>query len=416
MYFFKKILCTGLIFAMFLSPSGVRAEDLVDALTLVPFVPLMIDALMTVATGVYEYFVNGGHGIIYGLIWLFVGITIVLYLVKMYLPKSWVSLFGFSGGGEVMSGVSGTTVMENILKPGLRAVIAMVALLQIKPVYVTQWLVNPFLELGSIYTTEIVKVINNTDVTEISCASNFSENIWLSEDACDSLVLPVAVITDENNKIIRMGLDFLMNGLRGLLVMIPNGGADFLNVLTGLFLIVAFFSSNFFMALLMMQGIFNFGVQLILYPFNVLAYVAKSSDKWFDIWPAFSGITKALQQLLVTMIACAFILCINIAVIRAMFRWNTSVFVATTGGMATNNLPQVANSSMGFGSHSVIWLSAALTFVLMFKIFELTRKQLEMYVGKGMDNMYNHVTSDAKKSWSDIKSSFSKITGAFSKK
>lgn len=416
MYFFKKIFASLLICAMFLSPSLALAEDLVDALTLVPFIPMMLDALMLVATGVYEYFVDGGHGIIYGMIWLFVGITIALYLVKMYLPKSWVSLFGFSGGGEIASGVSGTKIMENVLQPGFRAVIAMVALLQIKPIYVTEWLVDPFLDLGSIYTTEIIKMSNNTTVPVTSCSDNFSDNIWLSDKACDALVQPVAAITNENNKVIRTGLKFLKNGLRGLLTLMPNGGEDFLNVVTGLFLVVTFFSSNFFMALLIMQGIFNFGIQLILYPFNVLAYVAKPSDKWFDVWPAFGGLTKALQQLLVTMIACAFILCINIAVIKAMFRWNTSVFVAATGGVATSNLPQVANSSMGFGQHSILWLSAALTFFVMFKIFELTRKQLEMYVGKGMDDMYNKVSKDAKKSWTDIKSNFSKLTGAFSKK
>ena len=35
----------------------------------------------------------------------------------------------------------------------------------------------------------------------------------------------------------------------------------------------------------------------------------------------------------------------------------------------------------------------------MFKIFELTRKQLDMYVGKGMDSLYNSVTRDTKNLW-----------------
>jgi hypothetical protein len=158
------------------------------------------------------------------------------------------------------------------------------------------------------------------------------------------------------------------------------------------------------MALLVIQGIFNFGAQLILYPFYVLTYVFKSSDKWFDVWPAFSGITKALQQLIVTMIACAFILCINVAIIRALFQWNSSIFVVAAGGTATSNIPQqVASSSLGFGQHSVLWLSAIMTFYLMFKIFELTRKQLDMYVGKGMDGLYNNVTKDTKTLWEGSK-------------
>ena len=409
MFLGKKIFGCLLFFAMFLSPSFAYAADLVDALDLTPFVPLVLDALMLVATGVYEYFVGNGTGIIYGLIWTFVAITIALYLVKMYLPKSWVSFLGFSGGGEIADGISGTKVMENVLKPRLRAVIAMVALLQIKPVYVTDWLVTPFLDLGAIYSTEIIESINDSDVTDYSCSGKFSDNIWLSERACSALVQPVSALTQENNKVIKTGIKFITNGLRGLLTLIPSGGENFLNVLTGLFLVCTFFSCNFFMALLIIQGIFNFGVQLILYPFNVLAYVAKPSDKWFDIWPAFSGLTKAIQQLIITMIACSFILCINIAVIKAMFQWNTSVFVVATGGVATTNLPQVANSSMGFGQHSILWLSAGLTFFLMFKIFEMTRKQLEMYVGKGMDGLYKDTKSNASKYWK-------KITGALGKK
>ena len=124
-----------------------------------------------------------------------------------------------------------------------------------------------------------------------------------------------------------------------------------------------------------------------------------------DLWPAFGGLTKALQQLIVTMIACAFILCINIAVINALFQWNQSVFVVAAGGSAVSNLPQPeAASAMGFGKHSVLWLSAIMTFYLMFKIFELTRKQLEMYVGKGMDDLYNKTIQNTKHIYNDAKS------------
>jgi hypothetical protein len=177
--------------------------------------------------------------------------------------------------------------------------------------------------------------------------------------------------------------------------------------------------SNVFMALLIIQGIFNFGAQIILYPFSVLVYVFKKTDKWLDIWPAFSGITKALQQLIVTMIACAFILCINVAIIKALFQWNSSVFVVAAGGSATSNVPQqAATSAMGFGQHSVLWLSAILTFYLMFKIFEMTRKQLDMYVGKGMDTLYNNVINDTKTLYKDTKGTIKTIkdaTGWFKK-
>ena len=129
-----------------------------------------------------------------------------------------------------------------------------------------------------------------------------------------------------NNAIIKRGFEFLSSGLRGLMTVIPHGGNAFLNLITGIILIMTFFSSNLFMALLIIEAIFKFGMALVLYPFHVLSYVAKPSDKWLDIWPAFAGITKELQQLVITMIMCSFMLCINIAIIRALFTWNGSLF------------------------------------------------------------------------------------------
>ena len=222
----------------------------------------------------------------------------------------------------------------------------------------------------------------------------------------------MADLSHANNQIVKRGFTFLTNGLRGLMVPIPHGGEDFMNILTGFILIATFVGSNVFMALLIIQGIFNFGAQIILYPFSVLVYVFKKNDKWLDIWPAFSGITKALQQLIVTMIACAFILCINVAIIKALFQWNSSVFVVAAGGTATSNVPQQAATSMGFGQHSVLWLSAIMTFYLMFKIFEMTRKQLDMYVGKGMDTLYNNVTNDTKTLYNASKTMIKKYKDA----
>jgi hypothetical protein len=272
-------------------------------------------------------------------------------------------------------------------------------------VFLTQWLVNPFLEFGSIYTSHIVSKVNGISVSteRVACPEDIVAKAWISKDSCEFLTQPVADLSRANNQIIKRGFDYLTNGLRGLMTLIPHGGEDFMNLLTGIILVFTFVSSNIFMALLVIQGIFNFGVQLILYPFYVLTYVFKSSDKWLDVWPAFSGVTKALQQLIITMIACAFILCINVAIIKALFQWNSSVFVVAAGGSATANVPQQVAGSLGFGHHSVLWISAIMTFYLMFKIFELTRKQLEMYVGNGMDTLYKNVTNDTKVFWDSSK-------------
>ena len=380
------------------SIANAAENNIVDALNLAPIIPIVLDSLMAIATGGYDFFVGGGTGIIYILVWGFLAVSLSLYLLKMYFPKTWVSFFGFSGGGEMSDGVEGMTIANNMLKPCIRAIIAVTVLLQLKPVYLTEWLINPFLQFGALYTHSITETINETGVNapKIECPPSVIEQGWITQESCEFLVQPVSDISHANNQIIKRGFDFINQGLRGLLTLIPHGGENFLNIITGILLIFTFVASNLFMALLIIQAIFNFGMALVLYPFQVLTYVVKPSDKWMDVWPAFGGITKALQKLVITMIACAFILCVNLAVIKSLFQWSSSVFVVAAGGSASSNLPTAINAGLGFGQHSILWLSSILTFYLMFRIFELTREQLNAYVGEGMDKLYNQVKGDSK--------------------
>ena len=408
MFFIKSIIYNiffraipWVVLAMFLcTPFDANAaqNSIVDALNLAPIIPTILDAFMTVATGGYEFFVGNGDGIIYILVFGFLIISVTTYLLKLYFPKTWVGFFGFSGGGRMADGISGMTIATNLLKPAVRAIIAITVLLQLKPVYMTEWLINPFLQFGAYYTESIISTINEvgTSGKKIECPESIIQEGWITRESCEFLVQPVSDISNANNQIIKRGLDFVASGLSGLRTLIPHGGENFLNIVTGIILIVTFVASNLFMALLIIQAIFNFGMALIMYPFQVLTYVVKSSDKWFDIWPAFGGITKALQSIVITTIACAFILCVNIAIVKSLFQWNTSVFVVAAGGTATTNVPTVATNALGFGQHSILWLSAILTFYLMFRIFNLTREQLDSYVGKGMDNLYNQVKGDTK--------------------
>ena len=130
-----------------------------------------------------------------------------------------------------------------------------------------------------------------------------------------------------------------------------------------------------------------------MYPFNVLAWVARKSDKWFDVFPAFNQIIDALKKLVITMIACAFILCVNVAIVRSLFNW--SLFY--TGDLT------ITDTSMNFGKHSILWLSSMLTLLLMQNIFKLTRERLDLYTGKNDKDLYNNVTGDAKTMWEKIK-------------
>lgn len=406
---FRTLLTLAVAAFCIVAPDAAFARyEIVDALNLAPLVPHVLDALMMVATGGYEFFVGNGTGIIYILIWGFMAISISLYLVKLYLPKLWVGFFGFSGGGDMAAGgVTGEKIAKNVIHSGLRAVVAAVFLLQIRPTYITEWLVNPFLQFGALYTNAITSTINEvgTHAPKIECPPDIVAKGWVSKSSCEFLIQPVSDLAQANNQVIKRGFEFFTRGLRGLFTLVPHGGEDLMNTITGIFLVIAFVSSNLFMALLVIQGIFNFGMALILYPFQVLTWVAKpkNPDKWFDVWPAFSGITTALQRLIITMIACAFILCINLAIVKSLFQWSSSVFVVAAGGAASSNMPQVANSAIGFGQHSVLWISSILTFYLMLRIFELTREKLDSYVGSGMDSLYKSVTKDAKGTWKDAK-------------
>ena len=407
MIFLKKLFFCLILAVCVLDPSVAHAgKNLVDALDLSPFVPLILDALMMVATGTYEFFVGNGNGIIYTFIWLFLGISMGMYLVKMYFPKQWLEFIGMSGGGEMWDGkAKPQTIAENMLKPIIRAMVAAILLLQIKPVFMTQWLVNPFLQFGSLYTKAIISTINEAGIVNpetVKCPADIVEKAWISESSCEFLTQPIADLSHANNQIIKRGFQFITNGLRGLMTLVPHGGENFLNIISGLFIVITFVGCNLFMAFLIIQAIFNFGVALMLYPFNVLVWTVKPNDKWFDPWPVFSNIVKALQDLIITMIACAFILGLNIALIKALFQWNTSVFVVAAGGTSTANVPTVANSAMGFGQHSIFWLSAILTFYVMQRMFDVTREQLNSYT-KGMDTLYKQVKGDAKTTVGNVK-------------
>ncbi len=401
----KRVFLVAVFCGLFIQPAC--ADGIIDAFNLAPFVPLVLETMMNIATSLYKYFVGNGTGLIYICVYILLGFHIGLYLVKMYLPKDWLAFFGFSGGGEMWDGsATGWKIAENVTKPALRAIIAIVLLLQIKPIYVTEWLVNPFLEFGSFYTESILKTVTNPDAIadEIPpCPESIESQGWISKRSCEFLVSPVYVISNENNRVIKYGFGFLKSGLRGIMTLIPHGGQNILNIITGILLITAFVSANVFMALLIIQAIFDFCLSLIMYPFNVLTWVAKKSDKWFDVLPAFKQIIDSLKNLVITMIACAFILCVNVALVRALFNWSSTVFVAAAGGMASSNVPTITNTGVNFGQHSMLWISSLLTLFLMQSIFDMTRERLKMYSGVKPD-LYDKVTSDAKIVWGKAKS------------
>ncbi|MDR0967409.1 MAG: hypothetical protein LBL75_01085 [Rickettsiales bacterium] len=417
LFAFLSVFCA---FAFFPN-MGNAAWGIVDALDLSPFVPIILDAFMSIAMAGYEFFVGNGDGIIYLFVWGWLAWHIATYAVKMYIPKSWLDFFGMDGGG-MWSGTDGWKISEDVLKPCIRGIVAAAILLPLKPQYITNFVVDPFLQFGGIYTSSISEIITQQNIStpakKIKCPDEIIQKNYISAASCEFMVQPVADITAVNNTFIKRGMEYITSGLTGLMTIIPNGANGFMDIITGVLLVSAFTASNFFMALLIIQGIFNFGMALIMYPFKVVVFVSKKSDDWVNPWPAFDGIIDALKKLVITMIACMFILAINIAAVRALFNFNKSVFVVAAGGSASSNLPSVATAQMGFGGHSVLWLSTILTFFLMFRIFELTKKQLLEYTGKDADAMYKKSNEQVKKVWKntmDYKKETQKIIGWFKK-
>ena len=404
---FAFVALCSLLFALL--PSQAMAEwAIVDALNIAPFVPIVLDAMMSVAMTGYEFFVGAGDGIIYIMVWTALVFVIVMYLIKMWFPKSWLTFFGFSDGGQMYEkGIGGIELGTTLLKPAIRAIVAAAILLPIQPRFITEFIVDPFLQFGALYTHEISKSVCQDmpwgcEAPGIECPGDIVDKGYLSAASCSFLVQPVADLSYANNHIIKRGLEMMGVGLAGAVISwqnpllmatelagiggVPGPGQSIMNVITGILLIITFVSSNFFMALLIIQGIFNFGMQLILYPFNVLNFVIRDKgDKWIDLWPPFKDLIEALKKLVITMIACAFILVINMAIVRSLVGWNGAIFEGAAGG-----------ANMGFGAHSVVWLSAIMTFFLMLRIFELTRKKLEQYAGKDMTGLHGQVTGDFK--------------------
>ena len=99
----KKALIFFLItvFCSLVSVQANAAWGIVDSLDISPFVPIILDAMMSVAMTGYEFFVGRGDGIIYLFVWGWLGWFISLYLIKNVHPTKLVGLFRNEGWSNV---------------------------------------------------------------------------------------------------------------------------------------------------------------------------------------------------------------------------------------------------------------------------------------------------------------------------
>ena len=179
MYKINKLFLPVVAGLVLLIPSMASAGGLIDSLNLAPFIPTILDAMMQVATGTYSYFVE--TGIILALIVGFLAMTVCWYAIKLFAPPQFLTLFDIKPGDK-LGEVKPQEIAKKILQPGLRAVIALLVLLNLKPMFMTQWLINPFLQLGSIYTTQVLEPINITNKGQpnVVCPKSIIEQLWLT--------------------------------------------------------------------------------------------------------------------------------------------------------------------------------------------------------------------------------------------
>jgi hypothetical protein len=352
-----------------------------NVLSLSWIVPIILESMMIAADGIYKYFVESG--LMYTLIGGWLLFSLGLNLIKMNFSKDWLGMFGFSGGGELVDGkMDGMSIGKDFLKPILRAVFAIMILLQLRPGYMTRFIIDPFLQFGAIYTNAITDIIlpnESRNKDRVSCPDNIS--VYLSKNGCEFITGSIGNISNVNAQIIKRGLDFVFLG-------------DLLNVITGIFLMITFFSSNFFTAMIIIEGIFKFGVSLMLYPLKVIVYVVKkdTGDKWIDPWPVFGDIIKALQKLVISLVAICAMLLINIAVAGTVFYFDPS-------------------KTYGFGEHSITWISSLVMFLMVQHVFRITREQMVKYIGDAdMTGFYSKIkdglTKKVTNAWNGLKDKF----------
>ncbi|MDR1696879.1 MAG: hypothetical protein LBR41_01505 [Rickettsiales bacterium] len=381
----KKIILT-LTLILTLTPAFAE-WGIVDSLSLAPFIPLVLQSMLTVASAGYDFFVGNGNGIIFILIWAWLAFFIVMYLVKMFLPNGVVEFFDGKKDKELPDALK---ISENVLKPIVRGLIAAAILLPIKPTYITDLIVDPFMQIGAAYSNAIMPTGEST--REIPCPE-FNGTMSVSVKSCAFMTGPVQRLTDVNNQMIKRGLNMVTGSVQTLMLLIPSPDA-ILSMFAGILLVSTFVSNNFFMALLIINAIFELGMSLILYPFRVLTFVAKPKkpDAWIDPWSAFGGIADALRKLIITMISCSFILVINIALVRAILGMGDAAYSDVAAGVSVTNL----GLSDDGGGTLMIAISSVLTFYLMTRIFAITREWLDKFAGKGADALYKSTTAFAK--------------------
>ncbi|MDR2685448.1 MAG: hypothetical protein LBB23_01590 [Rickettsiales bacterium] len=358
--------------------------DWLNATSFDKFVPLVIQAMMGAAAGVYDYFVP----VLSGLLWIVIVFNSAVFTTKQFFPANWLSFLGMNGGGywakptDLIRGIP-----MRLVKQIVRASIATLLLLTIRPSLITDTIINPMLRVGTMITEFVVP---SSTASRAQCLPGATREFF-DEKLCSDFANPIASIVYKNNQMVALGLSiinmkFPANGggvaanAAGV-VSPPDLGKGIFNFIVGLFMAGTFFMFGLRLASILLQGILDFCFAIILFPFKVFSYCLKATegDDWFNPGDALGDIIESLRKLIVTMIVAGIATTINM------------ILIASVVGSGTANL-----SGGGWGTGIMTILGSVLCLLIMNKFYEIAKEKIAQYGGANNTALYDLTKKTAK--------------------
>lgn len=353
--------------------------DWISATSIDKFVPFLIEIMMNVSAGLYDYFVP----LLTMLMWTLVAFNLAVFVIKQYIPGDYLGFLGIGDGGKYYNDAASMSwgIPERLAKQIMRGAIATTILLGARPAFLTEVIINPFLSIGTTYTEFILNASNVNANVPAAPARQCETRDFFSPEVCTNLSNPIAGIIYKNNQVVTLGLT--MMSIPAFMTGAPRvrggdlGGWLF-NFIVGLALVATFFISGLLLASLLIQGILNFCFEIMLFPFKAFKFVMQSHDTWANPWVALEGIITSLRKLVVSMIVSGIMVIINVTLIGAMFG---------AGGLGSE-----MNS---WADKFTTLLGCVLCIVVLYRLFDIAQEKMTAYGASVDKEFYGNLTGAA---------------------
>ncbi|MDR0319559.1 MAG: hypothetical protein LBH81_02355 [Rickettsiales bacterium] len=355
--------------------------DWMNGASLDKFVPFMIDVMTRVSAGLYDFFVP----LVSAFIWTLVGFNIMLFVIKQYVPQDWLDFLNIKNGGGYYDGKKTAELAWGIPKKlaqmMMRAALATTILLAVRPTFLTETIINPFLKLGSIYTESILNSPPGEGSPKAGVGMECNTHSFFSPEICNQMANPISGIIYKNNQVVTLGLD--MMGVPSFITggnpmsKKPDMGLWLFNFFVGAVLAITFFLSGLYIASVILQGILNFCFAIMLFPFRTFKWVMQQTDAWANPTEALKGIIDSLRGLVVAMVIGGIMTLINLSLIAALFGQS---------GISAN--------LSSWSDKFMIALSSILALLVMTRLLEIAKEKMAKF-GAPDETFYKNLTANA---------------------